>query len=83
MRLKNVGRTVLVDPRQTVAAHKAWYYSFSVALASGEGVPMTEHGKLWFDPRAGDSERANVRNRQAGTGGVLRDATPGLTRITT
>jgi hypothetical protein len=51
MRLKNVGRTVLVDPRQTVAAHKAWYYSFSVALASGEGVPMTEHGKFWFDPR--------------------------------
>ena len=50
MRLKNVGRGVVVDPRQVRVTHKAWEYCFNVVRQSGETVPMTELGRAWFDP---------------------------------
>jgi hypothetical protein len=51
MRLKNVGRTVVVDPRHVCVAHCALYYSFSVTLPNGAAAQMTELGRVWFQPR--------------------------------
>ena len=50
MSLKNVGRTVVVDPRHRCVPHCALYYSFSVTVPGGEAVPMTRLGKVWFQP---------------------------------